>query len=281
MTKFKYIVFVLSLLLLSCNSGNDKKSNTDKNSLENSISSQKHDSLDYKVVNITKIDKDCQAKRFKGCEIVNINYPIFKGQQALNDTVRNKTVRIYVPFPADSTIEQQADHFMKEYLAFKEEPYAAGRSYVLNARHQILQNDRLLSMSIESEIYTGGAHGGSLIEFINWDIEKGVPVTLNDVIMKEHTKLFLKVAESIFRKKAGLKPQQSLSDNYFFENNQFSLNDIYLFTPKGIKFIYNEYEIRAYAYGRTELFIPYETIKVIIKPKSLISNLFLEKDQVK
>ena len=43
------------------------------------------------------------------------------------------------------------------------------------------------------------------------------------------------------------------------------VNDNFTLTPKGLKFLYNVYEIKAYAFGVTELEIPYEDLKEILK----------------
>jgi hypothetical protein len=43
-------------------------------------------------------------------------------------------------------------------------------------------------------------------------------------------------------------------------------------TPIGIKFLYNQYEIKPYAAGITELFIPYAQIKSLLRPNSVVTQ---------
>jgi hypothetical protein len=52
---------------------------------------------------------------------------------------------------------------------------------------------------------------------------------------------------------------------YFFENQRFILNDNFVLTQKGIKFLFNVYEIKPYTAGITELEIPYEKLNGILK----------------
>ena len=52
----------------------------------------------------------------------------------------------------------------------------------------------------------------------------------------------------------------------------FALNDNFLVTPVGIRFLYNEYEIKSYAEGQTELLIPYNKIKSLLRPQSVVSQ---------
>ena len=56
--------------------------------------------------------------------------------------------------------------------------------------------------------------------------------------------------------------------NKLFENSVESTSN-FCITPKGILFLYNPYEIAAYAYGEIELFIPFSEIKSVVNPKFL------------
>lgn len=61
--------------------------------------------------------------------------------------------------------------------------------------------------------------------------------------------------------KAYLKKCESvLFDNTIQTTTNFCV------TQKGILFLYNPYEIAAYAYGEIELFIPFEEVKNVLNP---------------
>jgi len=60
--------------------------------------------------------------------------------------------------------------------------------------------------------------------------------------------------------------------NHFFKGDKFALNDNYLITPLGIRFLYNPYEIKPYAAGTTDLFIPYDKIKSLLRPNTVITQ---------
>jgi hypothetical protein len=92
-------------------------------------------------------------------------------------------------------------------------------------------------------------------------------VKLEDLFEKGFDQKLLAIAEKQFRINEKLKPNEPLDDlhGYFFENAKFILNDNFTLTPKGLKFLYNVYEIKAYAFGVTELEIPYEDLKEILK----------------
>src|SRR5690606_12490211 len=130
-----------------------------------------------------------------------------------------------------------------------------------------------LGLLIESYIYTGGAHGGSFLSYINWDNQARKQISIYEVLKPGSEDSLRVIAEKIFRRNEGISSTDPLKQ-YFFEDNKFVLNNNYLFSPEGIKFLYNEYEIKPYSSGRTELLIPYEAIRHLLKPESAISHLF-------
>ncbi len=64
---------------------------------------------------------------------------------------------------------------------------------------------------------------------------------------------------------------------YWFDKNNFELNDNFLIKKNGLLFVFNPYEIAAYVYGAIEVFIPYKEIKDLIKDDSVL-NLYLNKN---
>ncbi|MNV58716.1 hypothetical protein D3C71_1511030 [compost metagenome] len=108
---------------------------------------------------------------------------------------------------------------------------------------------------------------------VYWNLD---PKTLNEISLESLIKEgslpeLTAIGERIFRKNEKLSPTASLKDNYFFEKDTFSLNSNFTITKEGLKFLYNPYEIKAYAYGSTELIIPFSELKAIAKPNTLLS----------
>ena len=56
------------------------------------------------------------------------------------------------------------------------------------------------------------------------------------------------------------------------KDNQFALNNNFLITPLGLRFLYNQYEIKPYSAGQTVLFIPYAKIKSLLLPHTVVSQ---------
>jgi hypothetical protein len=136
----------------------------------------------------------------------------------------------------------------------------------------IRQDSALLALEYGGYSYQGGAHGGSFTGFVNWDVKTDKQVTLDDILVSGYQAQLTKIAEKIFRKDEKLTDTSSLANDYFFKDNKFALNENYSITPAGIRFVYNQYEIKPYAAGQTELVLPYSQIKTLMRPQSAASQ---------
>ncbi|KAA8482854.1 uncharacterized protein DUF3298 [Arcticibacter tournemirensis] len=270
---FNSLIYPLSIvlaLLSACN-------NTPQNKLKSSKSpGLDFDTVTYTLKTITKDDPECDTSREKNCRIVNIKYHVFDNHPVLNDSIRTMLLAIY-PFERTDpsvmpSLDKQTEEFMDKYEEFKKEPYSQGRKYGLISSTKVMEElGNLLTLQLDAYTYSGGAHGASFTHFFNYDIRNKKMIFIDDVINDNYQDCLVKVAERIFKKNEGLNPGQPLKPNaYFFENNRFSLANNYVFTPQGIMFLYNEYEIKPYADGKTELLVPYAEIKHMLKTETLI-----------
>jgi hypothetical protein len=113
----------------------------------------------------------------------------------------------------------------------------------------------------------GGNHSITMEYYYVYNRKEFKRITLDDLFKKGYDQKILMIDEENFRKQEGLKPADKLSEEvgYFFDNQWFILNDNFLLTEKGIKFLFNVYEIKPYVAGITTLEIPYQQLKEILK----------------
>ncbi|WP_324288612.1 RsiV family protein [Pedobacter sp. SL55] len=64
---------------------------------------------------------------------------------------------------------------------------------------------------------------------------------------------------------------EPLEQKYFFTNGKFALPKSFYVSDKGLVFLYNPYEIKAYAEGVTELVIPFSELSGIAKPQTILT----------
>ncbi len=190
-----------------------------------------------------------------------LSYPVFK------NPIWNEHLKKHVLEGKFSSFDAYAQAFISdaEEANTEEEEYARPWYRQLNILvHPQLPATQTLSFEFNDDQYTGGAHGNTSVHYANFDLFSRKLITKADLINPVLMARFTYIGSTIFRKLEGLSPSQSLED-YFFENQKFSLNNNFLIDKKGLLFYYNPYEIRSYAEGPMNLFIPYSSIANLLK----------------
>ncbi|WP_108868022.1 DUF3298 and DUF4163 domain-containing protein [Aquimarina aquimarini] len=114
------------------------------------------------------------------------------------------------------------------------------------------QSDNLISILIDSYVFTGGAHGNGTVSYLNVDTENGKKLSNSD-LLKDHNH-FKQYVEKIFREQHKIPENESInSTGFFFEDDTFSLPETIGFTSNEVVLYYNQYEINSYAEGPIEL----------------------------
>lgn len=233
------------------------------------------DTLVYNYQNIHERAPDCGTKADSACTVVSIKYPVFKTAPMLNDTIVKKLAQLGImdDRKPDTNLAVVAKKFIQSYVDFKKTDKRSEMFFTMDSYAKILaQDSSLITLEYGGYNYQGGAHGGTFTGFINWNPKTGREVTLKDILADGKYPELSKIAEGIFRKNEKLSDTSSLARDYFFKDNKFALNENYSLTPTGLRFIYNQYEIKPYAAGQTELLVPYLSIKNILRPNTAISQ---------
>jgi hypothetical protein len=233
-----------------------------------------NDTLSYTYKNIHERAADCGSKPDSACTVVQVKYPVFVGQKKLNDSVTRKLTSLFATDgKPDSSIELMSKNFLKAYADFKKTDPRTEMFYELNSYAKVLlQDSSFAALELGGYTYQGGAHGGSATFFINWDTKANKDLVLDDIFNTGYQDKLKKIGESIFRKDEKLSDTASLANDYFFKDDKFALNDNFLITPLGLKFFYNQYEIKPYAAGTTTLVIPYSQIKSLLRPNTVVTK---------
>lgn len=133
-------------------------------------------------------------------------------------------------------------------------PYEASISSELS-----FQCKSMVSVLIDSYVFTGGAHGYGGISFINIETKTGKRIANQD-LFKNYLD-FVTYAEKVFRSKYEILENESInSTGFFFENEKFALPENIGITDTDVILYYNPYEISSYAEGPVEVKIKKEDV---------------------
>lgn len=259
-----FVLFSLLLLISACNQNQKKISEHNQDSFIHT-----EDTIAFTMHSFFKTSNECKKDT---CDAyVAAKFPVFKSTELDNFVIKITTPAPFKENPTEN-IAIAADSFINEYLNFKKEFPDSPAGYHWDQTLTVtFQDQDIIALTHVNYAYTGGAHGMQSTLFYNIHKETYNKITLKDILNSNYEHSLTKIGEAIFRKNEGLNPTASL-DEYFFENQEFILNDNFLITLEGLKFLYNQYEIKAYVYGTTELLIPYTAIKDLIADNGVLAK---------
>ncbi|QWX83400.1 DUF4163 domain-containing protein [Cellulophaga sp. HaHaR_3_176] len=237
--KIKLTLLFILLVIIGCK---------DKNELS-------HESVTFKSENCND------------CPKVLVDTYNFKGDSELasiiNNTLQEEIIDqlIYDDEIIANTVEEAITSFKKGFLALKEMYPDESLGWEAKIKTDItFENKDVISIKLDTYIFTGGAHGFSASKFLNFDKKKG-----NEF---ENWKLFndkgafTHFVETKFKIQEDIPQNSSInSTGFMFEGDIFYLPSNIGFTDKGLQLIYNQYEVASYADGPIVITLPYNEIK--------------------
>lgn len=155
--------------------------------------------------------------------------------------------------------------FEKNYNDFKKDfPDAPGCWEVELHGDTVMATPKMLFYQLDHYSFTGGAHPNSFTSYHAFDGKTGQEREMKTFV--SDSVALLKIVEKKFREIEKLAPGANLEEaGYFLANHQFFIPANYVFTPKGVLFYYNPYEIAAYVRGPIEFTIPYSELEGVVK----------------
>ncbi|SDD66394.1 Protein of unknown function [Pricia antarctica] len=124
----------------------------------------------------------------------------------------------------------------------------------------VYEDEKILTLELNSYVFTGGAHGYSAKRILNFDKKRGVE--LENWQLFRNRKDFQQFAEAKFREQEAIPAEASINyTGLMFEKDSFYLPENIGFTKEGVKLLYNPYEVASYADGPIVLTLPFKEVK--------------------
>lgn len=232
------------------------------------------DTLFYESKNYIASQGNCANA--DDCFRISFNYPYFiNNNPALNDSLNKLCCFYLIPYPVTARkncdFKASADEMLKDYAEELEAGILNSSWFYDAVAYIIYQDSIVVSISISREEFMGSAHPNHTEKIVSLLKSNGKSLKLEDVFTDLQE--IKNIAELQFRKIHNIKPDTKFSDEGFFMEDGFELTDNFCFQKDGIMFFYNTYEIGPYSMGFTELLIPYESVKSILKdPLQILNN---------
>ena len=242
--------------------------------------SPKENELRYEMIKYEMQSEGCDSLRENNCAKIKIEFPQITAfeNELVRDKIDNSIEALFSTYGnanIDSiNINAEMEVFIADYEDFISEFPDAFQSWFIERTGEVkLNKGNIFSIDYLDYSYTGGAHANTVVAFKNYNLSNGKEITLDEIISPNKQTELTKIGEAEFRKLKELTIEADLGQaGFWFENNEFYLNDNFLITDSSLVFYYNNYEITAYAFGPTELSIPFSKIKSLVEEKSIIKS---------
>ncbi len=166
-----------------------------------------------------------------------------------------------------STVQDALVSFKNGYLELQKLYSDETTKWEASIQGEITYEDKnLLTIVLNTYLFTGGAHGYTSKQFLNFEKSKAAEIDNSELFSNQAD--FRMYAESIFRKREQIPRGESInSTGFMFENDSFHLPENIGFTEKGLTLLYNPYEVASFADGTIELVLPHTEVKKYLKQK--------------
>lgn len=145
--------------------------------------------------------------------------------------------------------------------------------YETSSNNIPFNQDDILCFSVNFENYTGGAHGAHAQNNHVINLKTGTLVTEDEIFVEDYQDALSKILIEKIAKQNNVESPKDLENVGFFSVDEIYPNGNFLVDASGITYTFNEYEIAAYVVGRTNVFIPFEEIQLLLRKESPISQL--------
>lgn len=208
------------------------------------------------------VDNSCATVDFEWVQFEDI-----EEMNSLNTSIEEKVMSyVQTGETTPSSVEEGSDIFIDEYRKFKEDfPVAEGEWFVKLRGDVLFDSLRMMTLAFRVESYTGGAHGNAIVDLMTVDLKSKKLLTKTDIIIDEPR--LLELAEVAFRTYHEVDPEMNLE-----EAGSFFLPESGFFLPKNMGYMatdfvlyYQPYEIGPYSLGSTELHIPLEKLRGVVR----------------
>lgn len=225
-------------------------------------------SMTFEYIDERFVERNCPEER---CAEVSVRSIRFPDAPQLTAQLQTSLLRLgtgvsdEARHPLASSWEAFAEAFFAEAKSVRESSpelpgYRADLEATIHARH-----DDLLIMELGGYVYTGGAHGMPLTEFMVIDERQGRVVDFDDMLIAGQDEAFGDALERAHERWL----REMDADDDFAESWPLSMSHNVAPLQDEMVVKYNVYDIAPYAVGQPELRIPHRELEGVIAPRYL------------
>jgi hypothetical protein len=214
---------------------------------------------------------ECE-ERLGYCARFHVEYPVFEANldsvvcktvnTAIINAIANQVTEKEAQGAVGPSLESAAKHFFELYYADNDKSaYYSAWEWTTSSEVLFLSRE-ILSLSIENNNYTGGAHPNMYAIFLNFDLNTGKKIRLKDLV--KDMKALEKLARDAFYRAKGFSDEE-VSVMVADRQINFAFPENFGITTEGLYFFYNTYEAGSYAEGPVDFVLSWKILEGIVK----------------
>ncbi len=219
--------------------------------------------LEAVSVTVNAKPKKCRSR----CATYQASWMFFTNAPALNNTIlgllsardggAEVVVRINTANELAQLLTKQATLFIRDAAEYQQ-------AWSADLSLEVLPGAAGINvLRLDESSYTGGAHGNSSSQYLNWDAENQQLLTLDNIIQAGQSDAFWSEVEQVYEDwLRGLDDPASVMESWPFERT-----DNVALLPKFVRLQYQSYQLGPYSEGMPSFDVPYARLKSIIQPQ--------------
>lgn len=225
-----------------------------------------------------------------------VELPACYHNEIILDSIRNTLINNlfgsdYLQFGNDSVLKVFAASLINEYKITNApllEQLDSTAFYSFFNEHNLegfslLNDEKIYSYGINRYVFMGGAHGLTTLNYLNFDLKSGKQIMESDLFETGFHEVLTSLLKTRIVEQSNEDPNVetiiSLDDTDYWVDAIKPNNNFYI-TDESLNYVFNPYEIAPYYMGITEVIIPFDRIKEMLKKPSVIDYL-IYKETVK
>lgn len=203
--------------------------------------------------------KTVELKKTSKRYTYHVNYPLFSGEKKLNQALQ-------------AQIKSRILSFKKLFAKPEDKKLKLPGINQLEVHYRLrLMNSKFISLRFqEMTTFKGAAHPNTVYWSYNYDLKHQKELELKDLFNQG---AFLKViANHCYQR---LNKKNLGGDNAWLKRGTAPVSSnykIWNLTNRGLEISFNPYQVAPYVYGRQLCFVPFKTLKPLLKGNYLLKN---------
>jgi hypothetical protein len=186
----------------------------------------------------------------------------------------------------EEVMKNYADKYISDYMELEkdfpgksDDADDATASEALYSHFEISSNEilynkcNLISYVVSIEYFTGGAHGNQGYDNHVIDLSTGNELEEKDIFVDNYQDSLAQIIVDAIAAGLNLSDPAELENMGFFNIREIYPNGNLYVDGDGITYTYNSYEIAAYSVGKTDVTLPYDRIRHLIREDSPVAPL--------